>query len=120
MPENWDEAPPINENYSVAAGDVLLDVVVGNGQLGSIGVRLDGAKTGSGTQKLHVNLGAGAAIRGKKALIIAVVHDVNPMTNRTIVTYSLAGGANPATYTSTFDATKDFGVVIHTATISFV
>jgi len=121
MPKKWEEAEPVEETYKVRAkNEVSITVTIGSGQFGSIRVKLDGAKVAAGQERLHVALGKGADVAGKTIEVLSVVNDVNPMTNRTEVTYTLSGGKAPRTFSREHIVTSDWGVVFHTAEFELV
>lgn len=82
----------IEATYAVNdSRNVHLTINVGDGQMGTSAVVLDGTPVGIGQIK-RLKLGQGAALRGKKMRIKTVVTDVNDRTNRTSVNHILEGG----------------------------
>jgi hypothetical protein len=116
MPKKFEEAKKVEESYKAkATGDVAITIVIGSGQFGSIRVRIGGQKIAAAQERLHLVLGKGADVAGKRIDVLSVVNDVNPMTNRTEVTYTLTGGAAPRTFRREHIVKSDFGVVFHAA-----
>ena len=117
MANLFEEADPVEASYAVRPDtDVSISVVIGNGQFGTIRVRLDGNKIAAGRQQVTAVLGKGSTVTNKTVDVISVVDDVNPSTNRTVVTYTLAGGAAPQSFQSDLNLANDWGVALHTAT----
>jgi hypothetical protein len=85
------EAPLVELEYAVGTGEVFLDINVGNGQLGSSRVNVDGQVIASSSQS-NVNLGRGDALVGKVLSVATVVSDVSAATNKIGVRYRLSGG----------------------------
>ena len=117
----WDVAPTTKGTYSVRKNDdVTLTVTIGSGQYGSIRVRVNGNKVGAGQERLHIALGKGADLIGSGIAVLAVVNDVNPMTNRTEVTWVFAGGPKPSIFHQEHVAQSDWGVVLFPANFDIV
>jgi hypothetical protein len=79
--------------YQTAAGTVLLTVVVGEGQDGLSRVTLDGAELAMSETIQQLEIGEGPELIGKKLKVTTSVTARNPNSRRTIVTYTLEGGA---------------------------
>jgi hypothetical protein len=84
----------IQEEYRVMDGPIGLSVVVGNAQFGLIDVRFQGSQTPleRRSNSVTLDLGQGEDLIGKTLMVGTVVSDVNPSTNRMIVTHVLSGG----------------------------
>jgi hypothetical protein len=80
--------------YTVGEGVVSLQVVVGNAQYGTIDARYSGdpKPVARAENLLSVSLGAGTALVGKTLVLRSIVSDVNPFTNKMVITYQLSGG----------------------------
>ena len=81
----------LSSTYVVATGPMKLNVVVGDAQLGSTLVELDGQRLGKGEINDLV-IGNGPDLVGKELTTKSIVTDINEMTNRTSITYELSGG----------------------------
>jgi len=81
----------LHTEYEVGQGDLLLSVVIGEGQLGSSLVRLGERELAIGDVS-RLKVGKGSTIAGKQLYIKTVVTDVNDQTDRTSVRYELQGG----------------------------
>ena len=95
--------------------EILLSIVVGDAQIGSSYVQLEGDKKGEG-QISNLALGTGEEVRGKTLAVKSVVTDVNDATNSTSITYRVGG--QELSQTATVDQEGDS--VIYRATIQFV
>lgn len=85
------KSPRLETSYRVGHGDVHLSIVVGDGQIGGSAVRLDDKLIATGDIK-KMRIGNGAEIANRKLVVKTIVSDENDSTNRTSVTYVLAGG----------------------------
>lgn len=109
-----------NESYSVGAGSdtVVLAVVIGEGQIGTSRVRLDGAELVTATGPITVAVGKPATVKGKRLFIRSIINDVNSLTNRMSVTYRLTGGAAPRQSIANANAPNEGDVLVFEATFS--
>lgn len=84
----------LEEDYEVTEGPVDLSVTVGNAQFGLIDARFRGDASPLARQPnvLTLDLGPGGGLVGRTLVVRTVVSDVNPTTNRMIVTHVLSGG----------------------------
>src|SRR5581483_12083099 len=96
-----------------------LDVIIGSGQIGSIGVQVGDDPLVMGHDHLKVALGQGFDVKGKTVVVGTAVHDVNPNTNRSEVQYTLTGGFPPDVFHTELVPTEDLLMVIHVATFTF-
>jgi hypothetical protein len=69
----------------VATGGTVLDVVIGEGNPGSIEVHLDDVELAKGPEVRDLALGDGAGLKGKELQIHANVRDENPVSARSSV-----------------------------------
>ena len=112
--------PTLNTEYHVTDKPVTLTVVIGDGQLGSSYVQLDGTKITSGEKISNFTIGAGVQIKGKVLRIKSIVSDVNDMTNHTSISYQLKGGVKDATYALESTVANEGDSVLYRAEIAFV
>jgi hypothetical protein len=94
------EGQEVKRSYTVDDDIVTLTITIGEAQIGSSAVFLDEgliAKGDVGT----VTIGHGALLRGRTLSIRSIVSDINASTDRTSVTYELAGGTSPLSVTLT-------------------
>ena len=103
------------EDFSVGSGPVTLRIVIGDAQLGTSLVLLDGEEIASGSIAL-LRLPAPADLVGKRLTIVTTVTDVQRMTNRTSVTYVLTGGAGDWEYRSAESVDEENASVVYKAT----
>ena len=97
--------------------EILLSIVVGDAQIGSSYVQLEGDKDKKGEGQIsNLALGTGEEVRGKTLAVKSVVTDVNDATNSTSITYRVGG--QELSQTATVDQEGDS--VIYRATIQFV
>lgn len=80
-------------DYVSGGGNVVLDITVGDGQLGTIRIRLNGAVIAQGQGHVRKALGTGAGSCRART----VVNRMSPSSNAT-VTYQFSGGAAPAVF----------------------
>jgi hypothetical protein len=83
--------------YVVGNADVRLEVVIGQGQLGTALIQLNGAEVANGQGTVRVNLGPGSALDGARVRIFTEVNHTSPDSSLASVTYRWNGG--PATQT---------------------
>ena len=85
---------------------VLLTVSIGQAQIGGSGLNWKGNPASLGKGEIHqLNLGKGADIQGRTLELFTNVVDVNPATNKVLVTYDFSNGQpNPLTLTDEVDA----------------
>jgi hypothetical protein len=98
-----------NTEYKVASSDVFLDVVIGEGQSGSISVSLNDTIIDQENEFVSFPIGNGNDIKGKTLTILSEVSDMLINTNRTSVTFALSGGVSDYKHTckGTVDVDKD-------------
>ena len=105
--------------YQVSTGEVSLTVEIGDAQVGGSAVFVGGQQVGTGLIS-DLDLGSGPELRNKSVRIKTVVSDINDLTNKTSVTYKLAGGAAPME-TSVFSEVEDDGdSMVFSARFDFV
>jgi hypothetical protein len=106
--------------YSVGTGAaILVSAVIGNGQLGDSAVWLDGTLVTAGGVN-HLNIGSAEQLRGKQLKFRSIASDLNTQTNRTNVTYFLAGGTTDDDYTLAKMAAEDGASVVYEATFQLL
>jgi len=110
-------AVSLETTYHVDSGDILLTIAIGDGQLGSSRVSLDGKRVAKGDAIKNLLLGKGSKLVGKTITIKSVVTDVNDQTNHTSILYSLRGGAAPADYELKATVMEEGDSIIYRATI---
>jgi hypothetical protein len=110
----------IETDYKVAAGNVVLTVVIGDAQMGSSIARLDDRELGPPGAIEDLVVGKGASIKGKTLSVKSVVTDVNDKTNHMSISYQLKGGAAPQTVKAEADVEHEGDSVIYRATINLV
>jgi hypothetical protein len=109
----------LRADYEVDSKDVRLTIVIGNAQIGSSVVTLDGTEKGRGDiEKLLI--GAGSKVKGKPLKTKSAVTDVNDKTNRTVITYRLTGGKRNQDFTSSGTVDKDGDSIIYRALFRLV
>jgi hypothetical protein len=90
--------PTETDKYQTAAGNVTLDVLIGDANPGQISATLSdpAAQTttpiGAGASLQGVNLGPGPGLVGKVLVVSAVVQAAQPATLWTSATVALSGG----------------------------
>jgi Icc-related predicted phosphoesterase len=110
-------AAKLETDYVVAAGDISLSVIIGDGQLGSSLVRLGDEELAIGDVD-RLKIGSGGAIAGKDLFIKTVVTDVNDNTDHTSVRYELKGGKADKVFDLEESADEEGGSVVYRATFT--
>src|SRR5262245_26111100 len=101
-------------SYQTCTTDVLLDIVIGDAQIGSSVVSLEGVKVASG-QVAALNLGKGSEIAGKTVKIKSVVTDVNNSSNKTSITYRFSCGGDAHSFQSKAEVDDDGDAIVYRA-----
>src|ERR1700733_5711565 len=92
--------PTETDKYQTAAGNVILDVLIGDANPGQISATLADpiahttTPVGSGASLQGVNLGAGPSLLGKVLVVSAVVQAAQPASLWASSTLALSVGAN--------------------------
>jgi hypothetical protein len=105
-------------SYKVPTDIVKLKVVIGDEQIGSSVVRLNGDLLQMGDID-NLELGLGLDIREKILTIKSIVADVNDRTNHTSITYKLYGGQEDESHTLQETVPNDGDSIVYRAEISF-
>lgn len=106
--------------YPELRGDVTLDVVVGEGHMGDIGVRVDGQLVAEGSNEVHrVALGTADVLVTRVLAVSALVSPVNKDSLRTSVTCTFRSDAGQSNETCDDDDRCD-GLVEFTLEFSGV
>jgi TIR domain-containing protein len=98
--------PALELEYAVGTGDVILEIDVGNGQLGSSRVEVDGQVISS-SNRSNFSLGRGDTLVDKVLSVATVVSDVNAATNKLGVHYRLSGGPDQFSWTVSNPSTSE-------------
>lgn len=93
--------------YPVGSGPITLEVVIGEGQRGRCAVLVNGAEVKRGSDRVRVNLGNGAQLRGGQVSVVGTINHTNPSTTRCSVTYTFSGGAAPRKFSGDADFATD-------------
>lgn len=111
----------IQEKYRVMDGPIGLAVVVGNAQFGLIDVRFQGSSTPleQKSNSVMLDLGQGGNLVGKTLMVRTVVSDVNPSTNRMIVTHVLSGGPENEVFTMRGEVEQENDFLLFRAEFTF-
>lgn len=109
----------VQRDYRVAQGTVMLDITIGEAQIGASAVFLDELMIATGKVD-DLKIGPGSILKGRRLSIRSIVSDVNPNTNRTAVTYDLSGGEEPLSVTLTADSGGDNKSVVYLGFFDFV
>ena len=109
----------IERQYEVESGIVMLNIIVGEGQVGASVVWLDDQVIAKGDLG-PVTLGPGPILTGRVLGIRTIALDINPMTNRTAVTYVLTGGVAELDVTLTQNASQQNAAVPYAARFPLV
>src|SRR5689334_16684509 len=108
------EQYPLNDDSPVS-----LDVVIGDAQAGSTTIYLGNHLLANGPGVNKLTLGNRHALKNKRLVVSTIVLDVQPNTNRTSVSLSLAGGGGVGQNWKDEEEAKPNGVVTHLAIVDF-
>src|SRR5262245_16401488 len=101
-------------SYQTGAGKLVLDIVVGNAQIGASVVKLNKSIVAQGEIE-GLDLGNATALAGKSLNIKSVVTDVNDATNKTSITYVLKRGSEEQQFTSKAEVDGNGDSIIYRA-----
>jgi hypothetical protein len=105
-------------DYRVADDDVRISIRIGDGQFGTSFLVLGDRTFGPGDIE-DVTLGAGPELAGLELKAKSIVTDVNDITNRTSISYEIAGGEAPASHVLVASVDEDGGSVVYRTRIRF-
>lgn len=77
---------------------VLLSLMIGNAQYGLSDVRKNGTLLVRDVRIVEQPLGTGADLAKSTVIVRTIVNDINPSSNKAIVSYMLAGGPQPTAF----------------------
>jgi hypothetical protein len=109
----------LHERYIVADGDVTLQVLIGNAQIGGSVVTLDDTQVGTGSID-ELSLGLGSALVGKHLSVVTTVQVIGPASRETSVRYVLSGGLKERSYELTATAEREGTRVTYLADFDLV
>lgn len=120
MPSETINGDTLTATYAVGtAASIRISAVIGDGQLGDSAVWVDTTLLTTGDIN-HFDVGSAAQLRGHALKFRSIASDLNPMTNRTSVTYFLSGGTTDDEYTLTKQVVNDGDSVVYEATFQLV
>jgi len=106
-------------SYQTGPGKVLLDIVIGNAQIGASIVKLNKTEVARG-EVSALDLGSGPALVGKSLSIKSVVTDVNDSTNRTSIKYAFRRGQDAQEFISRAEVENNGESIIYRALFKFI
>lgn len=98
--------------YQTGAGDVAMDVIVGDGNPGALVVFLADKQIATGPEVRGVDLGPGAALKGQEMHVLATVRDNNPVTTQCGVVARFTDSVTGKTRSLTLSETSADGDVV--------
>ncbi len=101
---------------------IYLSILIGNANVGSTVVYYKDEMIGGDTGQIEM-LPVGNENESLKFNLLKCttkVKDINPLTNKTFVTYSLEGGIKDEQYEFTIDVKQDGGYAVYSVTFVFV
>jgi hypothetical protein len=120
MPSQTIPGDTLAATYAVGtAASIRISAVIGDGQLGDSAVWLDTSLLTTGDVN-HFDIGSAEQLRGHQLKFRSIASDLNPQTNRTSVSYFLAGGTTDDDYTLTKQVANDGDSVVYEATFQLV
>ncbi len=109
--------------YKVAENSpIYISVTIGNANAGSTVVYYKDEMIGGDTgqiEKLMVG-NENESLKFNLLKCTTKVKDINPLTNKTFVTYFLEGGVNEEQFEFTIDVKQDGGYAVYSVTFVFV
>jgi len=108
----------LEKMYKVLERTITLTIIIGDAQLGSSLVLLEGQELGRGEIK-NMEIGRGADIVGKILKVKSIVTDVNDNTNRMSIIYQLRGGQDDKSYSLEDIVSEDGDSTIFRAKVEF-
>jgi hypothetical protein len=106
--------------YKLATSDVFLDVVIGEGQTGSISVKLGDTLIAQEDKIASLPVGNGNNLKDKKLIILCDVQDMLIETNNTSVTFTLKGGESKYRYTCMGTVDEDMDKIEYKIKINLI
>lgn len=82
----------IYDIYDVRPDDVNLEVLIGNGQIGSSLLKLDNTLLGNFDNSFEYTIGENQALKSKTLNIFTTIHDIQPDTDKINLSIKLKGG----------------------------
>lgn len=111
-------AQSINTPFQTGPGNVTLKVHIGDGQMASSVVRLQGGSPETHENSFQKDLGPGSDLAGKRLLCSTLVTDVRDETDRTSVRVVVTDGATTVDE-SREEVAGDVGVVTYATVVRF-
>jgi hypothetical protein len=109
-----------DKTYTVGTKDVILSVIVGEGQFGRHDIELAGDQLVRVTgDVIELRLGAGADLAGKKLRVRTLGADINTNTNRLTMSYELRGGDGVLKFRASEKVASDFGSLLFKTSVEF-
>jgi hypothetical protein len=99
---------------------VFLNVTVGDGQVGGSSIIFDDREIATGNINNYPIGKPGDDIRYKILRCNTTVKDINPDTNKTIVTCSFIGGASDEDFIFDTEVKENGGEVLYSLTFTFI
>jgi hypothetical protein len=112
-------APVLSTEYVVGDGPITLSVVIGNKQLGASLVKVGTREVARG-DVTGLNLGKGVALKGQRAVIKAIVTDINDQTDLTTYHLELLGGLADARHDLSMMVDQPGDSVVYRVHVDFV
>jgi hypothetical protein len=107
-------------SYAVDDDVVRITVTPGEGQKAHVKIWISDVPITSGTKIVNFPIGRGSDVAGKDLDVATTVTDTNPQTNRTSVTYILAGGSEDHIFNQHFEVSKEGETVDYFATFKLL
>ncbi len=100
---------------------VSLSVVIGDGNVGGTSLIWDGTTIVQSSDEVsNQPIGnPGENVQGKLLICTTNVQDINPATNKTSVTYTLTGGAQPQDFPLQMEVSEAGDLAIYSVTFGF-
>lgn len=109
----------LKTDYAVAQRNVDLTIIIGDAQLGTSIVFLNGIKIAEG-EITNLLIGSGTQLKGSTLKVKTIVSDVNDKTNHTSVTYRLKGGLKDIEYKLEATVAAEGDSIVYKAEFNFI
>jgi hypothetical protein len=102
------------------ASKVTVAVSIGDAQEGGWAIGFDPSAVKKGSDAKPIEIGTGAAVKGRTLQVVATVVDVRPETNRLSAVVTVSGGLDgAATVVQSFDNGADGDTALLTTLVAF-
>lgn len=109
----------LKTDYAVGLGSLYLTIFIGDAQLGTSVVSLNGNKIAEGVIN-NLLIGGSTQLKGKSLNVKTIVSDVSDKTNHTSVTYLMSGGLRDTEYKLEATVAVEGDSIVYKAEFNFI